>query len=283
MGSLGKKTDRVGTVRALGGGGTRADELMTRLTGYADLEMRVRILEDLLARQPNEYAELIDEALSASSSERLHYAQLALWLAIALARQGVARDDVMWAAKQRGLTRVTTFLNAGPPHRAHVDPLPVRPTSRSRILTLGERKSLARATNRDTILQLARDPHSSVLAILLGNPKLTESDVVRLCARRPNSPEVVTEVFKSTRWIVRYAVRRSIVNNPYAPLDVVLPAALTLQGTELRSLAESSELSPVLNDWCRRLLPDTGAATCQPATRDDQNFGVTATPTEPPM
>ena len=54
-----------------------------------------------------------------------------------------------------------------------------------RPLTLGERKSLARRPDRDLIARVMRDPNPDVIRILLNNPGLTESDVVRVCARRP--------------------------------------------------------------------------------------------------
>ena len=48
-----------------------------------------------------------------------------------------------------------------------------------RPLTLGERKSLARTHAASKLLLLLRDPHPAVVAILLDNPHLTESDIVR--------------------------------------------------------------------------------------------------------
>ena len=73
---------------------------------------------------------------------------------------------------------------------------------RGRPLTLGERKSLARKPDRRMFDRVLRDPHPDVIALLLQNPRLTETDVVRLCSRRPGVAEVLSRVFAS-RWSLR--------------------------------------------------------------------------------
>src|SRR5690606_31465859 len=105
---------------------------------------------------------------------------------------------------------------------------------------------------RDLIARVLRDPHPDVIRILLSNPTLTESQVVGLCARRPVEPEVLREVFRSTRWIVRYGVRRAIVMNPSSPLDVALQLSVHLNATDARKIAQMHELDPTVRDACRR-------------------------------
>ena len=91
-----------------------------------------------------------------------------------------------------------------------------------------------------------------MIGILLGNPSITEDDVVRLCARRPIAPEVLRTVFRSPRWIVRYQVLATIAMNPYAPSDVALPLALQLTAQDARRVAASPELAPELRRVCAR-------------------------------
>src|ERR1700722_10918407 len=62
-----------------------------------------------------------------------------------------------------------------------------------RPLTLGERKSLAKKTDRNLLERLLGDPHPDVIRGVLRNPRLTEDDVVRFVARVPGRPELLSE------------------------------------------------------------------------------------------
>jgi len=132
---------------------------------------------------------------------------------------------------------------------------------KGRTLTLGERKSLARRNDREMLARVLRDPHPDVIRILLGNPGLTESDLVRLCARRPVSTEVLREVFKSPRWIVRYQIKLTLALNPYTPLDVALQLTPHLKGQDLRRVASAQDLNDDLREACRRLMGRTESTT----------------------
>ena len=131
---------------------------------------------------------------------------------------------------------------------------------RGRPLTLGERKSLARTHDRELIQRVVRDPHPDVIRILLDNPSLTEEDVVRVCATRPNDPNVLQTVYRHRRWVVRYRPRNAILRNPDTPLDTALLLAPLLRRGELKEAAASPELAPALRLSCRSMLELRGAA-----------------------
>src|SRR5687767_10893221 len=115
-------------------------------------------------------------------------------------------------------------------------------------LTLGERKSLARTRRRDLIIQVVRDPHPDVIAILLVNPHVTEIDVVQIAARRPAVPETLLRVAEHARWSVRQAVKRALVWNPSTPLDTAIRMATTLRTADLREIAADETLPAPLRE-----------------------------------
>lgn len=125
---------------------------------------------------------------------------------------------------------------------------------RGRPLTLGERKSLARTHDRDLIQRVVRDPHPDVVRVLLDNPSLTEEEVVRICATRPNDPDVLRAVHRHRRWVVRYRPRHAMVRNPDCPLDVALLLAPLLRPSDLREASTASGLAPALRLSCRACL-----------------------------
>lgn len=131
--------------------------------------------------------------------------------------------------------------------------------------TLGERKGLARRPDRALLQRLLRVTDADVIRILLINPRLVESDVVWLAARRPNAERVLVEVARARRWRSLPQVRLALVQNPYtAPRIAVLQCPL-LTLPELRAVAADDSLHPLLVEMANYLLalrtpsPDEGA------------------------
>jgi hypothetical protein len=101
---------------------------------------------------------------------------------------------------------------------------------------------------------VVRDPHPDVIRILLGNPHLTETDVVRLCAQRPIQAEVLRAVCSSPRWAIRPGVRVALVKNPHLPLPLALRFVPQLGATEQRAIVASPELDARLREACAAAL-----------------------------
>jgi hypothetical protein len=127
---------------------------------------------------------------------------------------------------------------------------PVLPRGESgRPLTLGERKSLARRPDRETIQRLLADPHPDVIQRCLRNPRLTEDDLVSLAAKRPGRGEVLFEIARS-RWIHRPRVRLAVALNPATPLELAVRIAGLLLRPELELVARSPQVPPVVRAVC---------------------------------
>lgn len=125
---------------------------------------------------------------------------------------------------------------------------------RGRVLTLGERKSLARKPDRKLMDRVLRDPHPDVIELLLMNPRLTEPDVVRLCARRPNAPEILTRVFRSPRWVVQPRVRTALAMNPSTPPAIAEAVVPMLTPADLLALARDEHAPATVRVRCVEVL-----------------------------
>jgi hypothetical protein len=121
---------------------------------------------------------------------------------------------------------------------------------RGRSLTLGERKALARKPSREFTARLLADPHPEVIKRLLGNPNVTEDDVLRLAAKRPVAPEILVEIARSPRWLHRSRVRLAIVLNPDVTLEIAAPIVALLLRQELRLVISSTQASPAVRALC---------------------------------
>lgn len=136
----------------------------------------------------------------------------------------------------------------------HVDAA-ARADARLFTLPLGVLKSRARLTkNPDELSRLAVASNADVVREVLRNPRLTEELVVRIAARRPARPEPLTEIWRSTRWSVRPAVRRALVFNPYLPPEVGAKIVPLLPRPDLELLRDSSGLHASLRELAATLL-----------------------------
>jgi hypothetical protein len=135
-----------------------------------------------------------------------------------------------------------------------VDETMLPTSSDGRVLTLGERKALARRPDRFALDRLLRDPDPTVIRNVLANPRITENDVVRMAARRPAYPDTIQVIACHPEWASRARVRMAIVQNPYTPPDISVPMVRLLIRPELRQLVDATDIPPVVRAAAVELL-----------------------------
>lgn len=232
----------------------QTEALAKRIAGILDGNLRTAYLRfTLLGMAPQLVADLLVVTRAHAEARSPRHASLLSCLSLALSDEacGPLRRTVsalLEARQQHGLARSLRRDTV----EEEEDALRVPDFGFGRAVTLGERKSLARRRDRELIARVLRDPHPHVIRILLLNPCLTESDVLRLCARRPVAGDALREVFQSARWIVRYPIKVALVLNPYTPLDVALQLAPLLHAQDLRRVLEASDLDSELHAACSR-------------------------------
>ena len=102
---------------------------------------------------------------------------------------------------------------------------------------VGYRISLARRALEGTIERLLFDSDIRVLRTLLGNPRVTEADVVKLAASRQANPEALELISQDDRWVTRYPVKLALASNPVSPTRVVVGLLPYLLYQDLRMVA----------------------------------------------
>lgn len=256
--------DRPGSGRDGAGSDGRAAEIVHKLRAIRPLHMRSVVLAEFLGSiAPGDAVDALAALIvRASSSSDPDYAGAVECLVVMLGEPDLlpyrARASLYAAAKERGhhaVRRLFFDSSATADDEDRDDASAVRPvTPRGRPLTLGERKSLARSHRRDLLVHLLRDPHPDVIRILLGNPHLTESDVLGLASRRPAAGSALAEIAGNPRWATRYAVKRALVRNPYTPLALAMRLATTLRRTDLRVISQDPQLAELLREHAAGLV-----------------------------
>ncbi|MGB5809743.1 MAG: hypothetical protein WBG86_04380 [Polyangiales bacterium] len=228
-----------------------------RLGRVEDISMRVGLIcERIGGASLEEGLQFIDVAQDRAGRGQAdaQLTFLALGWALFEPRLAERRTELGSEARARQLHHLADFLIRPADQDVEDSARRVPDFGRGRPLTLGERKSLARTHDRNLIQRVVHDPHPDVVRILLDNPALTEDDVVRICAMRPNDPGVLQTVYRHRRWVVRYRPRHAILRNPACPLDTALLLAPLLRPAELKEASIASGLSPALRLLCRSLI-----------------------------
>lgn len=120
-------------------------------------------------------------------------------------------------------------------------------------LRLGERITLGRLATPAVLMALLRDEDARVLEGCLQNPRLRESDLVQ-CLRRPETaPTLLSAVGESRRWLGSYAVRLELVLHPRCPLGLALAQLSSLLPRDLRRIADTEGLVPLVRAAAERV------------------------------
>lgn len=239
-------------------------ERLRHLAAIDDLRMRSRIvLESLLDRSPSEALFWLEHLIRGSIWGRQDDLDVMLGLVHWLAQneRGGAHyeffERLYRRAHEHERTHVLSFLRNPPPHLAlgeEADLPDVRlPIDRDEI-TVGERRTIARRADRDTLKRLVLDPEPLVIENLLDNPDLVERDVLKIAARRPTEPEILRKLVEHWQWFSRSEVRKALVMNPYNPTGLSLKLLPTIGIRELRRVAHGSDLHPALREFADELV-----------------------------
>lgn len=116
-------------------------------------------------------------------------------------------------------------------------------------LTLGERKWHARKADPLLLEKLLVDPEPTVIYNLLNHSQITEKEVVKICAKTPNNPEVMMVVYNNKKWFSRYQVKKALLNNPATPPRLVMLLLVWLSRQDLKDLKKSKRFSPGFIDY----------------------------------
>jgi hypothetical protein len=125
---------------------------------------------------------------------------------------------------------------------------------RGKEIPLGERKSLARRPNRRVLERLLTDPHPQVIRHLLGNPHLTEMDIVALLSVRPGRSATIETLAEFPNWLVCSKIRMAITYHPASPSHITVPLVALATRPELQEIADSPSVHVVLRATAQEFL-----------------------------
>lgn len=113
-------------------------------------------------------------------------------------------------------------------------------------LPVGEKLTLARRGPPRAAGAILAEGHSQAMKLVLANPFLTESQVLKVLAK-PGVPErVVTAIAQHPKWSCQYNVRAALVCNSQTPAAYVLAFLPNLTLRDLKDISQVEGLAPHL-------------------------------------
>lgn len=235
------------------------DRLLALLGGIADPELRLhRLGEHLRERTPEETAWSIAEMWDRVAGGEPLAQTICLGLLDARRLARILEADRLREAQAvleaNGHASAGLFAPEEPGRKRQEDETVTRPKE-----PVGFRISLARRPAARVLDRLLFDPDARVVRTLLGNPRLTEAEVVKLAASRRAAPGVLEVIAEDDHWIVRYPVKVALANNPMTPLRVVVRLLPYLLHQDLRALSAGSSRAEVREQASSLLAQRPGA------------------------
>ncbi len=196
---------------------------------------QVLTLLEMLFKEPYRrfaLAEVIREAL-------LDYEAL-------LGLMGRERVEALRELADRGGLRCSLFLSPIPSHSKDLAGYVEEEEAPMEYVPLGERITMAKGSDFDTLSRLLPDPDPKVIKALLDNPRITEREVIRIASRRPNTRRVLEAISLHRRWMHRYGVRKALACNPHTPPRTSIVILTGLLDRDLRLIVEDPTLHPLV-------------------------------------
>jgi hypothetical protein len=194
-------------------------------------------------------------ALCLAADERARLTQLGFLdlLLDASETEELALEALDLAGERGGFRSVGLLLTRAPPVR-EID-AQTREARRLSGLPLGVRKWHSALPDRHRFEALLADPNPEVVSRLAANPRIREGDIVAICARRPNFPDVLETVARS-RWLESRPVRETLIQNPYVSPGLAIGLLPQMGARFLAIVRHSSQVhrrvAEAARYWLRR-------------------------------
>ena len=121
-------------------------------------------------------------------------------------------------------------------------------------MRLGDLITLSRIGPRRVTSRLLLSPDPRVRAAGLHNPRLRDGDVCAILESDDAPRQIASEILQVHRWALSYQVRRAIVRSGTTPHPISLALIAKMNPGDLRDLAASDDVPPLVSAVARRIL-----------------------------
>ena len=98
--------------------------------------------------------------------------------------------------------------------------IPPATDAKNRVLTLGERRALARKPNSKTIQKLIYDADPVVLKHLLNNPRMIEAYILKITHYTHQTTDVLRSIYQHHKWSKRASIQQALFSHSNTPMTI---------------------------------------------------------------
>lgn len=153
----------------------------------------------------------------------------------------------------RELLEITVDVRIGAAVRRLAENYLVQRLSR---LSVGEKMALARRAVGRVASALVMEPSLSVLDALLGNPRITDQELMPLLTSQRAQTRALHRVAQSERWGTRYEVRLALCRHPRTPSRDIVRLLPGLQREDLEAVATIEEHGWLVRHRAQQILDE---------------------------
>lgn len=230
---------------------------LKKMSTVPEIQMRNALAANTLTTMSPSHAvwviaQVLRGALLGKAQESDAMLSISNWLITLRASDDYIRLQTLFETASNTERESVLFLLRDPPlHQAlrKGARLPEVRLPTHRDTTLGERRTLARGTQKKIWKRLMSDPNPRVLREILINPRVCLDDVNSIAARRPTTVFLLDEIVKNARWFRESNIREALVQNPFLRSGTALRILPTVNNKIIDHISSDNTLHPTLKSY----------------------------------
>ncbi len=123
-------------------------------------------------------------------------------------------------------------------------------------MTVAEKIKLAIVGNREARSILIHDSNRIISTAVVRNPRLTETEVIRIAQSKTIDEEVLRMVSENREWTKVYQVKLSLVNNAKTPSPVALRFLSHLRERDLQVVSINKNIPGIISSTARKVVKE---------------------------
>lgn len=121
-------------------------------------------------------------------------------------------------------------------------------------LGISEKIKMALTGDKEWRRIFLKDTNKLVCAAAIKNPRITDGEVLAVAKNKSSNDELIRLICMNREWVKNYEIKKALVVHPKTPLPKALRFMEILGNRDLKHLAKSRGISPILVNNARRML-----------------------------
>lgn len=124
----------------------------------------------------------------------------------------------------------------------------------AQMMGIGEKIKMALSGDKEWRSILVKDSNKLVSGSVIKNPRITESEILKLIKSGIQNDEIMRLICANKEWIKSYQIRKSLIENNRTPVQNSIRYLATMGEKDLAGFAKSKNVTSVISTMAKRLL-----------------------------